>query len=91
MWTFTLCCSSLQVLIIHGLGESRRSQPIPSMWAILCPLDYTGTSYEELRLTSHASCCFSEAQLVLLFAHLLGSSLHHNTEFYVALKCDRNS
>jgi len=28
--------------------------------------------------------------LFFLFAHLLGSSQHHNTEFYVALKCDRN-
>jgi hypothetical protein len=40
--------------------------------------------------TLHASCCFSEAQLVFLFVHLLGSSQHHNTEFYVALKCDRS-
>jgi hypothetical protein len=64
MWTFTSCCNSLQVLIIHGLGESRRPQPIPSLWAVLSSLGYTGTSYDELRLTSHASCCFSEAQLV---------------------------
>jgi hypothetical protein len=28
--------------------------------------------------------------LFFLFAHLSGSSQHHNTEFDVALKCDRN-